>query len=166
MKIKDFWSTDNSLLCIHRNHHFDTIQRLHPLLHPLHPGIELGYSSFYGKMQSRVVFSFTKKEISTRVNISFFLIIIHLSSLKQEKYFHLYMRYRHLSVFSLSYACSPKISFLPACQRPAGVLSQDDVIRGSLQLSPLFHQALGQVFRHPGAGGIFGADQQIINTLC
>ena len=32
---------------VHRNHHFDTIQRLHPLFYPLHPGIELGYSSFY-----------------------------------------------------------------------------------------------------------------------
>ena len=29
---------DNSLLCIHRNHHFDTIERLHPLLHPLNTG--------------------------------------------------------------------------------------------------------------------------------
>ena len=26
---------DNSLLCIHRNHHFDTMKRLHPLMHPL-----------------------------------------------------------------------------------------------------------------------------------
>ena len=51
---------------VHRNHHFDTIQRLHPLLHPLntgdaplHPVIGLDYSSFYGGLQSRL--SFHKK---------------------------------------------------------------------------------------------------------
>ena len=51
---------------IHRIYHFDTIQRLHPLLHPpkyrrrpLHPGIGLDYSSFYGGLQSRL--SFHKK---------------------------------------------------------------------------------------------------------
>ena len=45
---------DNSLLCIHRNNHFDTMKRLHPLLHPLntgdaplHPVIGLDYSSFF-----------------------------------------------------------------------------------------------------------------------
>ena len=27
-----------ALTGIHRNHHFDTIQRLHPLLHPLNTG--------------------------------------------------------------------------------------------------------------------------------
>ena len=41
---------------IHRNHHFDTIERLHPLLHPLHPGIGLDYSSFHGGLQSRLLF--------------------------------------------------------------------------------------------------------------
>lgn len=45
---------------VHRNHHFDTIKRLHLL----HPGIGSDYSSFYGKMQSSLLF--TKKEISTR----------------------------------------------------------------------------------------------------
>ena len=47
---------------VHRNHHFDTIQRLHPLNTgdaPLHPGIGLDYSSFYGGLQSRL--SFHKK---------------------------------------------------------------------------------------------------------
>ena len=34
---------------VHRNHHFDTMKRLHPLLHPLHPGIGLDYSSFFWK---------------------------------------------------------------------------------------------------------------------
>ena len=67
---------------VHRNHHFDTIERLHPLLHPpknkemrsLHPGIGSGYSSFYGKMQSSLFF-YEKREINEpRVNISFFLL--------------------------------------------------------------------------------------------
>ena len=66
---------------VHRNHHFDTIERLHPLLHPpknkemrsLHPGIGSGYSSFYGKMQSSLFF-YEKRDINEpRVNISFFL---------------------------------------------------------------------------------------------
>ena len=67
---------------VHRNHHFDTIERLHPLLHPpknkemrsLHPGIGSGYSSFYGKMQSSLFF-YEKRDINEpRVNISFFLL--------------------------------------------------------------------------------------------
>ena len=74
---------------IHRNHHFDTIQRLHPLLHPpkyrrrpLHPGIGLDYSSFYEGLQSSLFF-LKKKEISTHQGqYLFLLIIIHLSSIK------------------------------------------------------------------------------------
>ena len=77
-------STDNSLLCIHRNHHFDTIERLHPLLHPLHPGIGSGYSSFLEKMQSSL-FVHEKRDITTLgMQYLFSLIISHLSSIKQE----------------------------------------------------------------------------------
>ena len=59
---------------VHRNHHFDTIRRLHPLLNPLHPGIELGYSSFYDGLQSSLFFLKKKRYQRTRVNISFFLL--------------------------------------------------------------------------------------------
>ena len=41
---------------VHRNHHFDTRKRLHPLMHPLHPGIGLDYSSIYRKLQSSLFF--------------------------------------------------------------------------------------------------------------
>ena len=48
---------------VHRNHHFDTIQRLHPLLHPLNTGdapspfdIGLDYSSFCRWLQSSLFF--------------------------------------------------------------------------------------------------------------
>ena len=61
---------------IHRNHHFDTIQRLHPLLHPpkyrrrpLHPGIGLDYSSFYGGLQSSLFFH-EKRDINVPRSIS------------------------------------------------------------------------------------------------
>ena len=75
---------------IHRNHHFDTIQRLHPLMHPLkskemHPpylGIGLGYSSFYGGLQSGL-FVHEKRDITALgKQYLFLLIIIHLSSIK------------------------------------------------------------------------------------
>ena len=59
----DRWGDRASRIAgVHRNHHFDTIQRLHPLNTgdaPLHPGIGLDYSSFYGGLQSRL--SFHKK---------------------------------------------------------------------------------------------------------
>ena len=58
---------------IHRNHHFDTIQRLHPLLHP-------------PKTHPVSAVSSIKKEISRQGNISFFLIINDLSSIPQIKY--------------------------------------------------------------------------------
>ena len=51
---------------IHRNHHFDTMKRLHPLLHPL--------------MHPVSAVSSIKKEISRQGNISF-LIINDLSSI-------------------------------------------------------------------------------------
>ena len=78
-----FGSTDNSLLYIHRNHHFDTIQRLHPLLHPLHPGIELGYSSFYGQLQSSLFFHEKRDITALGKQYLFLLIIVHLSRLLQ-----------------------------------------------------------------------------------
>lgn len=69
---------------IHRNHHFDTIKRLHPLLHP-HPGIGSGYSSFFGKMLSSLFFH-EKRDITTLgMQYLFPLIIIHLSSIQIEK---------------------------------------------------------------------------------
>ena len=61
---------------VHRNHHFDTIQRLHPLLHPLntgdaplHSGIGLDYSSFYGGLQSSL-FAHEKRDINAPRSIS------------------------------------------------------------------------------------------------
>ncbi|MGO5180421.1 hypothetical protein [Catenibacterium mitsuokai] len=63
---------------IHRNHHFDTIERLHPL----HPVIGLDYSSFYGGLQSSLFFH-EKRDITALGKQYFFLlIIIHLSSIK------------------------------------------------------------------------------------
>ena len=59
---------------VHRNHHFDTIRRLHPLLHPLHPGIGLDYSSIYRKLQSSLFFHEKRDINAPRVNISFFLL--------------------------------------------------------------------------------------------
>ena len=56
---------------VHRNHHFDTIRRLHPLLHPLHPGIGLDYSSIYRKLQSSLFFHEKRDINAPRVNISF-----------------------------------------------------------------------------------------------
>ena len=71
---------------IHRNHHFDTIQRLHPLMHPLkskemHPpylGIGLGYSSFYGQLQSSLFFH-EKRDINAPGSVSLPFFIIQLS---------------------------------------------------------------------------------------
>lgn len=63
---------------VHRNHHFDKIRRLHPLLHPspkyrrgitLHPGIGSGYSSFYGQLQSSLFFH-EKRDINAPGSIS------------------------------------------------------------------------------------------------
>ena len=68
---------------VHRNHHFDTIQRLHPLLHPLntgdapslHPDIRLDYSSFLEKMLSSL-FVHEKRDITALgCNISFLLLL-------------------------------------------------------------------------------------------
>ena len=67
---------------VHRNHHFDTIQRLHPLLHPLNTGDAppsiraLDQATLHFWKRCRVVFSFMKKEILQRwgSNISFFLL--------------------------------------------------------------------------------------------
>ena len=69
---KHYFTEKVSYSRIHRNHHFDTIQRLHPLMHPLkskemHPpylGIGLGYSSFYGGLQSGL-FVHEKRDITT-----------------------------------------------------------------------------------------------------
>ena len=62
---------------VHRNHHFDTIQRLHPLMHPpntrrcipLYPGIGLGYSLFYGGLQGGL-FVHKKRDINAPRSIS------------------------------------------------------------------------------------------------
>ena len=49
---------------IHRNHHFDTIERCTPFAPPIkYSDIRLGCSSFYGKIQSSIFFH--EKEIST-----------------------------------------------------------------------------------------------------
>ena len=63
---------------VHRNHHFDTIQRLHPL----HPGIGLDYSSFLEKMQSSLSFHEKRDITALGMQYLFILIIIHLSSIK------------------------------------------------------------------------------------
>ena len=67
---------------VHRNHHFDTIERLHPLLHPLHPGIGLDYSSFFGKMLSSLFFHEKRDITALGMQYLFPLIIIHLSSFR------------------------------------------------------------------------------------
>ena len=61
---------------VHRNHHFDTIERLHPLMHPpkyrrcsLHPDIRLDYSSFYEGLQSSLFF-LKKRDINSPGSIS------------------------------------------------------------------------------------------------
>ena len=61
---------------VHRNHHFDTIQRLHPLLHPLNTGdapspfdIGLDYSSFCRWLQSSLFFH-QKRDINAPRSIS------------------------------------------------------------------------------------------------
>ena len=66
---------------VHRNHHFDTIQRLHPLMHPLHPGIGLDYSSFFGKKLSSLFFHEKRDITALGKQYLFLLIIIHLSSI-------------------------------------------------------------------------------------
>ena len=64
------WSTVPAAFAgVHRNHHFDTIQRLHPLLHPLHPGNGLGYSSIYRKLQGGLFFH-EKRDINAPGSIS------------------------------------------------------------------------------------------------
>ena len=63
---------------IHRNHHFDTIERLHPLnTGDAPPSIRLlDQTTLHFMEDCRVVFSFMKKEILQRQgsNISFFLL--------------------------------------------------------------------------------------------
>ena len=44
---------DNSILYIHRNHHFDTIQRLHPLMHPLNTRRWTGYNIKCNRQKSK-----------------------------------------------------------------------------------------------------------------
>ena len=74
---------------VHRNHHFDTRKRLHPLMHPpkyrrcitLHPGIGSGYSSFYGQLQSSLFFH-EKRDINAPGSISLPFFIIQLSGLQ------------------------------------------------------------------------------------
>ena len=90
MKINDFGSTDNSLLFIHCNHHFDTRKRLHPLnTGDASPSIRaLDQATLHFMDNCRVVFSFTKKEISTRQGQYLFLFLqfnyqVHGLSLSQ-----------------------------------------------------------------------------------
>ena len=69
---------------LHCNHHFDTRKRLHPLnTGDASPSIRaLDQATLHFMDNCRVVFSFTKKEISTRQGqYLFLLIIIHLSSI-------------------------------------------------------------------------------------
>ena len=62
---------------VHRNHHFDTIERLPPPNAPpkyrrcitLHPGIGLGYSLFYGGLQGGLFFH-EKRDINAPRSIS------------------------------------------------------------------------------------------------
>ena len=57
---------------VHRNHHFDTIERLHPLNTgdaPLHPVIGLDYSSFYEGLQSSLFF-YEKRDINAPRSMS------------------------------------------------------------------------------------------------
>ena len=70
---------------VHRNHHFDTIQRLHPLLHPLHPGTGLGYSSFLEKMQSSLSFHEKRDITALGCNISFLLLFTCQASNRQTE---------------------------------------------------------------------------------
>ena len=77
-----YWTAPSSFEDVHRNHHFDTIQRLHPLLHPLNTGDAspsiraLDQATLHFMDNCRVVFSFTKKEISTRQGQYLFLFFI------------------------------------------------------------------------------------------
>lgn len=66
---------------VHCNHHFDTKKRLHPLLHPLNTGDAspsiraLDQATLHFMDNCRVVFSFTKKEISTHQGQYLFLFL-------------------------------------------------------------------------------------------
>ena len=66
---------------LHCNHHFDTRKRLHPLMHPLNtedasPSIRaLDQATLHLMDNCRVVFSFTKKEISTHQGQYLFLFL-------------------------------------------------------------------------------------------
>ena len=98
-----------TLTQIHGCHHFDTRKRLHPLMHPLNTGDAspsiraLDQATLHFMKDCRVVFSFMKKEISTRQGqYLFLLIIIHLSSIKSANW--------KLSSFILR---SQKIPLLP-----------------------------------------------------
>ena len=67
---------------VHRNHHFDTIRRLHPLLHPLNTGDALSSSGHWIRLlfilwkDAEQSFCSRKKEILQRwgCNISFLLL--------------------------------------------------------------------------------------------
>ena len=62
---------------VHRNHHFDTRKRLHPLnTGDASPSIRaLDQATLHFMDNCRVVFSFTKKEISTRQGQYLFLFL-------------------------------------------------------------------------------------------
>ncbi len=66
---------------VHCNHHFDTRKRLYPLMHPLNTGDAspsiraLDQATLHFMDNCRVVFSFTKKEISTRQGQYLFLFL-------------------------------------------------------------------------------------------
>ena len=72
---------DRYCIFVHCNHHFDTRKRLHPLMHPLNTGDAspsiraLDQATLHFMNNYRVVFSFTKKEISTRQGQYLFLFL-------------------------------------------------------------------------------------------
>ena len=51
-------------------------------MHPLHPGIGSGYSSFWGKMLSSLFFHEKRDITALGKQYLFLLIIVHLSSIK------------------------------------------------------------------------------------
>ena len=66
---------------VHRNHHFDTIQRLHPLMHPLNTGNTPSSSGHWirllfilWKVAGWSFLSRKKRYQRAKVNISFFLL--------------------------------------------------------------------------------------------
>ena len=74
---------------VHRNHHFDTIQRLHPLMHPLNTGDALSSSGHWIRLlfilwkDAEQSFLLRKKRYQrTKGQYLFLLIIIHLSSIE------------------------------------------------------------------------------------